>query len=61
MVTRQSFNRRTAEPQSAFITVREAAQQRGIGEGLAYRMANQYLASRWARDSHVFASAVGFW
>jgi len=48
MVTRQSFNRRTAEPQSAFITVREAARQLGIGEGLAYRMANQYLASRWA-------------
>jgi hypothetical protein len=48
MARRHTFNRRRAEQQSAFITVREAAQQLGIGEGLAYRMANEYLATRGA-------------
>jgi excisionase family DNA binding protein len=42
---RQTIRKQPAEPASAFITIREAAAQLGISEGLAYRMANEYLAS----------------
>jgi excisionase family DNA binding protein len=42
---RRRKKRMQVEAPSAFITVREAAKRLGISEGLAYRMANQYLAS----------------
>ena len=45
---RRTIRKQAAEPPSAFITVREAAEQLGISEGLAYRMANEYLASHGA-------------
>lgn len=45
---RNSIRKPGVEQPSAFITVREAAVQLGIGEGLAYRMANEYLATQGA-------------
>jgi excisionase family DNA binding protein len=45
---RNVIRKQAAEAPSAFITVREAAEQLGISEGLAYRMANEYLATNGA-------------
>jgi excisionase family DNA binding protein len=45
---RKTIRKPGADPPSAFITIREAAAQLGISEGLAYRMANEYLASHGA-------------
>jgi Helix-turn-helix domain len=45
---RKASRKEAVEPPSAFITIREAAVELGISEGLAYRMANEYLASHGA-------------
>lgn len=43
MVERRNFKRQGVRQASSFMTVQEAAQLLGIGEALAYRMANEYL------------------
>ncbi len=43
MVERRNFKRQTAGHGSSFMTVQEAAHVLGIGEALAYRMANEFL------------------
>lgn len=43
MVERRNFKRQRVRQASSFMTVQEAAQVLGIGEALAYRMANEYL------------------
>lgn len=43
--TRKVIRKQGVEPRSAFITIRGAAARLGISEGLAYRMANEYLTS----------------
>ncbi len=43
MVERRNFKRQTVRQAGSFLTVQEAAQVLGIGEALAYRMANEFL------------------
>lgn len=43
MVDRRNFKRQTTRHASSFMTVQEAAHVLGIGEALAYRMANEFL------------------
>ena len=43
LVERRNFKRQTVRQASSFMTVQEAAQVLGIGEALAYRMANEFL------------------
>ena len=43
LVERRNFKRQTVRQASSFMTVQEAAQALGIGDALAYRMANEFL------------------
>jgi hypothetical protein len=43
LVERRNFKRQTVRQAGSFLTVQEAAQVLGIGEALAYRMANEFL------------------
>ena len=43
MVERRNFKRQAGRQASSFMTVPEAARTLGIGEALAYRMANEFL------------------
>ena len=43
LVERRNFKRQTARQAGSFMTVQEAAQALGVGEALAYRMANEFL------------------
>lgn len=45
MVDRRNFKRQTTRHTATFMTVQEAARVLGIGEALAYRMANEFLNS----------------
>lgn len=45
LVERRNFKRQRVRQASSFMTVQEAAQVLGIGEALAYRMANEFLNS----------------
>ncbi len=45
MVDRRNFKRQTTRHAGTFMTVQEAAHVLGIGEALAYRMANEFLNS----------------
>jgi len=48
LVERRNFKRQTVRQASSFMTVQEAAQVLGIGEALAYRMANEFLNNNGA-------------
>lgn len=43
LVERRSFKRTMSRQPSSFMTVQEAARALGVGEALAYRMANEFL------------------
>ena len=45
MVERRNFKRQAVRQASSFMTVHEAAEVLGVGEALAYRMANEFLNS----------------
>ena len=45
LVETRNFKRPAACQASGFMTVQEAAKALGIGEALAYRMANEFLSS----------------
>ena len=42
---RRNFKRQPVRQATSFMTVQEAAHLLGVGEGLAYRMANEFLNS----------------